>query len=259
MNTPYITLTNEELFSLSPEVRQKVREAVTPKRTSPNKEATSVSLMTEYDSELPFAATEELISPEATASLTNSTPPPGTIVAEDPHEVYLKTVAPGDPFRVIVALESHALRSIHLLFNNKEKVESISDGGCQIVAMSEAVCHDLGLIYDPTVILNMESANGEINPSLGMARNVPCQIGNITIYLQIHVIREPAYDILLGRPFDVLTRSSIQNFSDGNQTITIHDPNSNQVATIPTFPRRPPCHRLNKMHQHQHHCEDSDF
>ena len=149
----------------------------------------------------------------------------------------MKSVAPGDPCNAIVALESHALRSIHLVINNKSKVESIADNGCQIVAMSEAVCHDLALIYDPTVVLNMESANGEINPSLGLARNVPCQIGNITLYLQIHVIREPAYDILLGRPFDILTRSFVQNFPDGNQTITIHDPNSSRTATIPTFPR----------------------
>ena len=54
-------------------------------------------------------------------------------------------------------------------------------------------------LYDPSIILNMQSANGEVNQSLGLARNVAMQIGNITLYIQIHIICSPAYDILLGR------------------------------------------------------------
>ena len=85
---------------------------------------------------------------------------------------------------------------------------------------------ELGLIYDPAVILNMQSANGEVDRSLGLARNVPIQIGDITLYVQIHVIRNPAYDILLGRPFDILTESVVRNFANEDQTITIRNPNS---------------------------------
>ena len=76
--------------------------------------------------------------------------------------------------------------------------------------MSNAVCHDLGLHYNLQIQLNMQSTNGTVNKSLGFARNIPCHIGNITLYLQIHVIRDPAYDILMGRPFDVLTESMLR-------------------------------------------------
>jgi hypothetical protein len=106
--------------------------------------------------------------------------------------------------------------------------------------MSEDIVHQLGIIYDPTIRLNLQSANGEIDQSLGLARNVPCNIGGIiTLYLQIHIIRDPAYDILLGRPFDVLTESIVKNFANSDQTITIRDPNSGRRATIPTLPRSP--------------------
>ena len=64
--------------------------------------------------------------------------------------------------------------------------------------MAEEVCLDLGLVYDPTVVLHMQSANGEVDLSLGLARNVPMHIGDIMLYVQIHIIRSPAYDILLG-------------------------------------------------------------
>jgi hypothetical protein len=67
-----------------------------------------------------------------------------------------------------------------------------------IVAMSEDVCMELALIYDPSIVLNMQSVNGEVNQSLGLARNIPMQISNITLYVQIHIIHNLAYDILLG-------------------------------------------------------------
>ena len=58
--------------------------------------------------------------------------------------------------------------------------------------------------------------------------------------LQIHVLPSPAYDILLGRPFDVLTESVIRNYRDMSQTITIHDPNTGNICVIPTHERRRP-------------------
>jgi hypothetical protein len=103
--------------------------------------------------------------------------------------------------------------------------------------MSEEVSHALALAYDPAIRLTMVSANGGQDQSLGLARNVPFLIGDITLYLQVHVLRDPAYDILLGRPFDVLTQSVVRNFADENQTVTILDPNTGRRATVPTIPR----------------------
>ena len=102
--------------------------------------------------------------------------------------------------------------------------------------MSEEVCNALALPYDPTICLHMMSANRGVDQSLGLVRNVPFLVGDITLYLQVHVLHGPAYDILLGRPFDVLTRSVVCNFSDENQTITIIDPNSGRKATVLTIP-----------------------
>ncbi|EED77375.1 predicted protein, partial [Postia placenta Mad-698-R] len=133
-----------------------------------------------------------------------------------------------------VARDSNAIRSIIALVDNKEQIECIVDPGSQIVAMSEEVCLGLNLLFDPTIQLNMQSANGEVDRSLGLIRNVPFRIGEIVLYLQAHVIRNAAYDILLGRPFDVLTQSVVKNFADENQTITILCPNTGETVTIPT-------------------------
>jgi hypothetical protein len=42
------------------------------------------------------------------------------------------------------------------------------------------------------------SANSGINQSLGLSHNVPFLVGDITVYLQVHILRNPAYDILKG-------------------------------------------------------------
>jgi hypothetical protein len=121
-------------------------------------------------------------------------------------------------------------------------VEGIIDPGSQIIAMSEAVCHDIGLAYNLSIKLNMQLANGEVDQSLGLSRNVPCKINTITLYLQIHII---SYDILLGRPFNVLTELTVKNLPNKDQTITIVNPNTKCSVTIPTLPQTPPHHRRN--------------
>ena len=60
------------------------------------------------------------------------------------------------------------------------------------------------------------------------------------IYLQVQVIKDPAYKVLLRRHFDVLTGSMVINSMDGGQKVTITDPNSGKKAMLPTFDRGKP-------------------
>ena len=53
----------------------------------------------------------------------------------------------------------------------------------------------------------------------------------------MHVIQNPAYNILLDCPCNILMQSIVKNFSKKNQTITIWDPNSKQVSMILTLPQ----------------------
>jgi hypothetical protein len=261
LKTPFITVTQEELMSIAPELRVRFRDAITPRKVAQKDKEPSSSAPTNVayhaidDTLLPFQDVEELVSPEAdiTASYAfshgDSPQLRNGIIVPDPIESYLQSLHPDSKdVHFKEAMESHSLRVIQALVNDTEKIECVVDGGCQIVAMSEALCLVLGLIYDPTIYLTMESANGMLDRSLGLARHVPCQFGNILLLFQMHVVRSPAYDILLGRPFDVLTESVVKNYRDENQTITIHDPNTGQTAVIPTFPRTKPKYSLSPDH-----------
>jgi hypothetical protein len=109
-----------------------------------------------------------------------------SITVPDVYETYINSLAPGErPIPLNVAQELH-------------EVEGIIDLGSQVIAMLEAVCHHIGLVYDLSIQLNMQSANGEVDQSLGLSHNIPCKINTITLYLQIYIIQSPAYDILLG-------------------------------------------------------------
>ncbi|OSC96520.1 hypothetical protein PYCCODRAFT_1355960, partial [Trametes coccinea BRFM310] len=236
-----ISLTHEELLALAPEIRHATREACSTKRVpveassdgGGDKDKATGTRHAAFLADMP-AAFQRAVE-DAELRQTND-PPPGAIVIQDPVEQYLRTHPTEDPKPLLrTSADSLAIRAIEGTFQGGLKASCILDSGSAIISMSEGLCHALGLAYDPTIVLEMQSANGELNPSLGLARNVPVRFGTIVVYLQFHVIRSPAYDAILGRPFDVLTESVVQTFGDGSQTITLHDPNSELSATVPTL------------------------
>ncbi len=173
-------------------------------------------------SKIPFVGTF-IVTTEARNGV-----PAGALVWQDPFEQYLNDVeAKGEvPKEVYVAKDSQALCSVFPFINGLEHFESLYDTGSQIVSMASRVADRLGLIYDPDIVINMQSTNKQVEKSLGMAKNIPFLFGDITVYLQVHIIKDPAYEVLLGRPFDALMTSTVYNTADGGQTIKIQDPNS---------------------------------
>ncbi|KAF8229250.1 hypothetical protein L208DRAFT_1287589, partial [Tricholoma matsutake] len=231
MKAPLVTVSHEELLSLSPDLRH------------------MDVISTNYASILPFTQYElDIADPDnkplyATPPASSTIVQPQPIILQDPIKQYINNLGLGeteDPEILKVAKESHTLRSIELLIDNQEYIEVILDPSSQIITMSEAVCHHLSLQYDPCIHLHMQSANGDVDESLGLACNVSARIGNIVVYIQVHVIHSPAYDILLSHPFDVLMHSIVCNFPNKVQTITISDLNTGLVSTILTKPQGQP-------------------
>ena len=111
-----------------------------------------------------------------TPALSNAEPLPGAIIIKDPYKVYLRT-APEDCSSncLTVTKESSALCAILPLINHNQYVELVLNPGSQVIAISEAACHVLALIYNPHIRLHMQSANCEVDKTLGL-------IGDITLY-----------------------------------------------------------------------------
>jgi hypothetical protein len=247
-----ICITTEDLLNVSEPMRQELKRLLIKKR----QEKKSVTVMAEVDladeetisepvqmemisaENLPEATYEVLGLGEDTNGMTR-----GSVVVSDPVMQYLNTFAPGEqPKSVVVkvAAESLALRTVYPLINGVGEVESLLDGGSQIVSMSRVVATALQVTWDPDITVHMESANKTLEKTLGLAKNVPFVFGPITVYLQVHVIEKVSYKVLLGRPFDTITESEVKNSKDGSQTLTLTDLNTGERCVMHTHERGKP-------------------
>jgi hypothetical protein len=190
--------------------------------------------------EVPYFLITDLEQPDLEVYMQSSEGlPQGALVQRDIADQFFKD-RPDDRDKkiIVVAREAHDLRVTYPLINGaRQMVECIMDNGSQIVSMDTKIAKGLGLTWDPEVVLHMQSANGELNPTRGLARNIPFRFGDIMVYLQVHIIDNCPYHLLVGRPFDVLCETVIENRSTGDQFITIHDPNSKRKVTVPTYAR----------------------
>jgi hypothetical protein len=84
----------------------------------------------------------------------------------------------------------------------------------------------------------MEAANSTVTETHGCLRNIRFTFNDIDIYLQVQVMPNAPYDILLGCPFYALTECITKDFANGDQHLTITDPNTRQCVTIPTQERK---------------------
>ncbi len=70
----------------------------------------------------------------------------------------------------MVARESYLLKTLYPLVNAQAEVESIIDGGSQIISMSADVAIQVGATWDPDVTIQMQSANKQLEKTQGLVR-----------------------------------------------------------------------------------------
>jgi hypothetical protein len=127
MKSPLVTLSPEELFAISHDMWNWLYEAITPKWV-PTKTVSANAFI-------------EKVPDEETS-----------ITVPNVYETYLNNLAPGGKAVPLnVAEESYALRFIMLTIDNKRALP---------IQVSEGMCHDIGLLYDPAInsICNQQMA-----------------------------------------------------------------------------------------------------
>lgn len=136
------------------------------------------------------------------------------------------------------AQDAQSLRVVHPIIGDGLQVECVLDSGSSIVAIRRDVWAKLG---SPAVLeksIEMEVANGSLSNTRGMVPNLPFNFGGIVVHLQAQVVDNAPWEVLLGRPFESLTRLTTQNFENGDTEITISDPvNPERRMVFPTKAR----------------------
>ena len=128
------------------------------------------------------------------------------------------------------------------MINGVGEVESLLDPGSQIVSLSREVATALQVMWDPDIVVHMES----IREDSWSSQEYSLCFVPITVYLHVHVIEKVAYKVLLGRPFDTITESVVKNPKDGSQFLTLTDLNTGQCCVMNTHERGKPPFVLQK-------------
>ncbi|EIN03368.1 hypothetical protein PUNSTDRAFT_78303 [Punctularia strigosozonata HHB-11173 SS5] len=147
------------------------------------------------------------------------------------------------PRPVPVSVSNCRLRTIRPLVGGLIHPECILDTGCEMVAMRQDVWEQLKWPLNVDDRITIEVANNTTTQSCGSLKDVPFEIGGLTFHLQVQVVPEAPWEVLMGRAFHTFASCVTQDFPDGNQYITITDPVSQRHVQIPTHersvPRRP--------------------
>ena len=96
------------------------------------------------------------------------------------------------------AVSSLPLRIIYPLFGPGIEVECILDSGAQIVIMRHDIWEKLRVPITSSKATNLEAANASMTLTMGLVENLLVKMGPITIYLQVQVVQDAPFEVLLG-------------------------------------------------------------
>ena len=117
-------------------------------------------------------------------------------------------------------------------------VEAVLDDGSQIVGLRQDLWERLGLPIRSDHVMVMEAANKSKDQTMGLLQDLKIIIGGYDFYLQVQVVKDAPYEMLLGRPFLTLTQAVTRHFRNGDSHVTLIDPNTEAIITVPTRPRK---------------------
>lgn len=137
-----------------------------------------------------------------------------------------------------VGQETSGLRVIYPIIDGRLVAESVLDSGSSIISIRHDIWEKLGSPMSTDGAISMESANGSVTNTLGIVRNLPFNIGGLVFYLQVQVVKEAPWEVLLGLPFYNLASCVAHHAVDGSCKIALTDPANGDQVVIPTQARR---------------------
>lgn len=200
-----ISISARELMAASPDVRKQVKEMIVSKKVSAN-------LFEEEECDSYLTSLFEQSAPISDLDLGKYEQSPS-------------------------AAHSLPLRVIFPHFAPGVEPECILDGGAQIVVMRKDIWKRLRTPISANKLMTIESASSGRTTSLGLVEDHPVRIGPITVYLQIQVVEEAPFEVLLGRPFFDITNCTEISRQGGNHKIQLKDPKTGEDYIFQTKPR----------------------
>ena len=127
----------------------------------------------------------------------------------DPVLQFLERLSPEERSCQIFAIEEEGereervvpdiahLRVVPAVINGIGEEEVLLDSGSQIVSMTKKVAATNKVSWNPSLSIQMQSANGSLFRTCRLARNIPFTLGGVIVLLQVYVMDTAPYTVLL--------------------------------------------------------------
>jgi hypothetical protein len=156
--------------------------------------------------------------------------------ANDESDVLVANVS-ASADNLIVAKHTEELGVINIQIQGIKVVATVDDGS-QIVSICQDMWEKIGLPIRFDKIMIMESVIKLKDKTMGLLlQDLKIDISGYDFYLQVQVMKEAPYEMLLGRPFFMLTQATHKHFDNGESRPTLFDPNIGDKITFPTRAR----------------------
>ena len=85
--------------------------------------------------------------------------------------------------------------------------------------------------------VTLQAADSTFSKTLGLVSNLCIRVADIDFTVHAHVVDKAPFEFLIGRPFYAATSCTTNDFSSGEQHLTLTDLNSGDCKTISTSAR----------------------
>jgi hypothetical protein len=107
------------------------------------------------------------------------------------------------------------LVEIDIAFSSSATVSSILDSGSQIMVIREDLARQVGVKINPHCVVEVEGTNSGHCCTMRCAEHMPLQVGDATVQVHMHIIRDAPFQLLLRHPFQHVTLSCVEDLPSG--------------------------------------------
>jgi hypothetical protein len=150
--------------------------------------------------------------------------------------------APASVPPIIASINSTTLTPLYacpsgrakVLLDGHLKVNSLLDNGSEVNLMPRRIFERIDLPIDADIAWTINTYNTgsetEAHGCLGVCHSVPIDIGGVEVKVPVFIVEESNQDLLLGRPWERMTRASFTNEDNGDYTCRIKSPDGRRIV-----------------------------
>jgi len=117
-----------------------------------------------------------------------------------------------------------SLQELNVLVGNSLNVPAIYDTGSQIIVIRKDIIQSLSIHINTQQLIEMEGANGATNWTVGCAKNLLLQVGDVPFKIHAHVVENASFGILLSHPFQQALLCRFEDLPGGKVELSVRNP-----------------------------------